>query len=95
MKWELVEDIGDKVLYLSPGSSFGDTARTKSTANTIRFPKFRGDVAVFYSLRDRKYHSLDGEYEADNAYGLKILDFASWIMPKPFTPEDTPDLTWN
>ncbi|KAK6118762.1 hypothetical protein DH2020_047488 [Rehmannia glutinosa] len=95
MKWELVEDIGDKVLYLSLWLSFGDTAHLKSMANRIYFPKFHGDTAIFYSLCTRKYHSLDNNYSDDNSYGLKRLDFAAWIMPAPIPQLPTELLTWS
>ncbi|KAK6115049.1 hypothetical protein DH2020_007318 [Rehmannia glutinosa] len=94
MKWEPVEDIGDKVLYLSHASSFGDTAYLKNMANRIYFSRFHGDSAVFYSLNSGKYHSLDGDYSENNSYGLKRLNFATWITPAP-TPEYlAAEMTW-
>ncbi|GFP92676.1 F-box/kelch-repeat protein at1g57790 [Phtheirospermum japonicum] len=96
MKWELVEDIGDKVLYLSHASSFGCTARTKIMANRIYFPKLHGDSVVFYSLSDGKYHSLNGDYSDNNAYGLKRLDFAAWVTPAPITTSKlAAELRWR
>ncbi|GFP95184.1 F-box/kelch-repeat protein at1g57790 [Phtheirospermum japonicum] len=96
MKWGLVEDIGDKVLYLSHASSFGCTAHTKIMANRIYFPKLHGDSAVFYSLSDGKYHSLEGDYSDCSAYGLKRMDFAAWVTPAPIpTSEQTKELRWN
>ncbi|KAK6114973.1 hypothetical protein DH2020_007242 [Rehmannia glutinosa] len=93
MKWERVEDIGDKVLYLSHASSFGVTAYLKSMGNRIYFPRFHGDSAVFYSLSSGKYHSLDDDYSENNSYGLKRLDLAAWITIAP-TPEFSTELTW-
>ncbi|KAK6115078.1 hypothetical protein DH2020_007347 [Rehmannia glutinosa] len=94
MKWEPVEDIGDKILYLSHASSFGDTAFLKNMANRIYFSRFHGDSAVFYTLSSGKYHSLDGDYSENNSYGLKRLDFATWITPAP-TPEYlAAEMTW-
>ncbi|KAI3464673.1 hypothetical protein Pfo_021336 [Paulownia fortunei] len=93
MQWELVEDLGDKVLYLSHTSCFGYTARSKSMANKIYFPRFHGNSAVFYSLHTRRYHSFEGNYSSNNSSGLKRLDFATWITPAP-TPELPRELTW-
>ncbi|KAK6132267.1 hypothetical protein DH2020_033967 [Rehmannia glutinosa] len=94
MKWELVEDIGDKVLYLSHVSSFGDTAYLKNMENRIYFPRFHGDSAVYYSLSSGKYHSLDQNYNSsNNSCLLKRWDFAVWITPAP-TPDLFTDLIW-
>ncbi|CAA0809990.1 Unknown protein [Striga hermonthica] len=81
MKWDLVKDFGNKVLYLSSFSSFGYTACTEATANTIRLPKFYGGNAIFYSLRDGKFHSDDGRYSCEDALCLTRLDFATWVIP--------------
>ncbi|KAK6118770.1 hypothetical protein DH2020_047496 [Rehmannia glutinosa] len=94
MKWEPMQDIGDKVLYLSHVSSFGNTAYLKNMSNRIYFPKFHGDTTVFYSLNSGKYHSVDGDYSNNNSYGLQRLDLATWITPAP-TPEFLTELlTW-
>ncbi|KAL3640825.1 hypothetical protein CASFOL_015793 [Castilleja foliolosa] len=85
MKWALEEGIGDSVLYLSHASCFVCTAKTKTMGNRIYFPLFRGDSPVFYSLSDKKYHSLDGDYSSNNTYGLKRLDFAAWVTPSLIT----------
>ncbi|GFQ02378.1 F-box protein at4g00893 [Phtheirospermum japonicum] len=94
MKWKLVEDIGENVLHLSHYSSFADTAYLKCMANRIYFPRFHGDSAVFYSLSSGKYHSLDGHFWDNNSYGIKRLDFATWIMPAPTRESSTGNLAW-
>ncbi|GFP92701.1 hypothetical protein PHJA_001414300 [Phtheirospermum japonicum] len=64
--------------------------------NRIYFPKLHGDSAVFYSLSDGKYHSLNGDYSDNNAYGLKRLDFAAWVKPAPITTSElATELRWN
>ncbi|GER37670.1 F-box family protein [Striga asiatica] len=80
------KDFRDKVLYLSAFSSFGATACTEATANTIRLPKFYGGNAFFYSLRDGMFHSDDGRYSCEDALCLTRLDFATWVMPAPIIP---------
>ncbi|KAL3640844.1 hypothetical protein CASFOL_015812 [Castilleja foliolosa] len=94
MKWELVDDIGDNVLYLSHVSCFVCPVDTKIKANRIYFPLLHGDSAVFYSLNDRKYHSLNGDYSSNHAYGLKRSNFAVWVTPSLITTTSEPELRW-
>ncbi|KAL8524597.1 hypothetical protein ACS0TY_014267 [Phlomoides rotata] len=67
MKWERVKDLGDKMVYLSLASSFGDVAKPKSMANTICFPIFdpADDNLLFYSLKTQRYHSFEGNHSYD------------------------------
>ncbi|KAL3640823.1 hypothetical protein CASFOL_015791 [Castilleja foliolosa] len=98
IKWKLVEDIGDNVLYVSHTSCFVCTAETKATANRIYFPLFHGDSPVFYSLSDKKYHSLNGDYSSNDAYGLKRLEFAAWVTPSLITTTselNTTEFRWT
>ncbi|KAG8370477.1 hypothetical protein BUALT_Bualt14G0120900 [Buddleja alternifolia] len=83
MKWELVEDLGDKMLFVTHSATFAKTAPKESMANKIYFPMFRGDKGVFYSLDTRKYYSFDGDYTNISSYGLKALRFATWYAPLP------------
>ncbi|KAI3467521.1 hypothetical protein Pfo_024184 [Paulownia fortunei] len=93
MKWEMVEHLGDKVLYVSHTASFAATASSENMANKIYFPKIHGDNGVFYCLSTQKYHSFKGDYSSSKSYGFKDLEFATWITPTP-TPEFPRDLTW-
>lgn len=85
MKWERVKDLGDKMLYLSRTSSFGDVAKPKSMANTICFPIFDSDDnLLFYSLKTQRYHSFDDNYSFDNTFGLARVHYdVAWITPIP------------
>ncbi|KAL3642308.1 hypothetical protein CASFOL_013123 [Castilleja foliolosa] len=95
MEWKLEKDIGDKVLHLSHYSSFGDTAHLKCMANRIYFPRFyAAGSAVYYSFATGMYHSHDGYFSSAKCYGVKRLDYATWITPAP-TPESYGGiLTW-
>ncbi|KAG8378140.1 hypothetical protein BUALT_Bualt08G0107100 [Buddleja alternifolia] len=93
MKWELVEDLGDKRLFVSRTSSIIETAPLKSMANRIHFPMSHDDVGIYYSLDTRKYHSYKGDFSAKKSYRLTELNFATWVIPTP-TPEFHEELTW-
>ncbi|KAG8378137.1 hypothetical protein BUALT_Bualt08G0106800 [Buddleja alternifolia] len=93
MKWELVEDLGDKRLFVSRTSSLIETAPLKSMANKIYFPMLKDDDGVYYSLDTRKYHSYEGGLSSKKSYGLKELNFATWVIPSPI-PDFHEELTW-
>ncbi|KAL3649481.1 hypothetical protein CASFOL_005884 [Castilleja foliolosa] len=93
MEWKLEKDIGNMVLHLSHYSSFGDTAHLKCMANRIYFPRFHAGSAVYYSFATGMYHSHDGHFSSAKCYGVKRLDYATWITPAP-TPETYEILTW-
>lgn len=93
-RWELVDNLGDKVLFVSRTTSFAATAPRRSMANMIYFPKIDGDNNVVFCFLDtRRYHSCSGDYSSNNSYGFMDLNFATWIMSAP-TPELPRDLTW-
>lgn len=95
MLWEPVEDLGDRVFYVSNASSFGYTTSNKSMTNKIFFPKFHGDdKVVFYSLESHKYHSFGGNYSSKNSYAFKRFDHATWMMLAPILPQGGELLTW-
>lgn len=91
--WEPVEDLGDKVFYVSNSSSFGYITRNKNIANKIFFSKFNRNKVVFYSLETRKYHSFEGDYSSENMYGLQRYEHAAWMMPATLQFPGEP-LTW-
>ncbi|KAL8059274.1 hypothetical protein ABFX02_03G074900 [Erythranthe guttata] len=93
--WELVENIGDMVFYVSNTSSFGHKTNVKSLMNKIFFSKFNGDNVVYYSLDSQKYHSFEGDYSSDNAHGSRRLDFAAWTIPTSIDPQLPKEaMTW-
>ncbi|KAL7155731.1 hypothetical protein ABFS83_03G096400 [Erythranthe nasuta] len=81
LRWKLVEDLRNRVFYVSKTSSFGYTTDDKSMANKIFFSKFHGDKIVFYSMDTQKYHSFEGDYSSDHSYDFEKLDFATWMIP--------------
>ncbi|KAG8370546.1 hypothetical protein BUALT_Bualt14G0128300 [Buddleja alternifolia] len=93
MRWEVVEDLGDKMFYVSHTACLAHINPQTSMANKIYFPKFHGDNGVFYCLKTRKYHSFKGDYSSKKSYGLNDNDFATWIMPTPFE-EFSRDFSW-
>ncbi|KAG8370538.1 hypothetical protein BUALT_Bualt14G0127400 [Buddleja alternifolia] len=95
MKWESVEDLGDKMLWVSHSAAFAETAPKKSMANRIYFPMFHGDKGVFYSLNTRKYHSFEVDYTNINSYGLKEFRFATWYTPLPTLELAEQLTTWH
>lgn len=94
MRWELVDDLGDMVFYVSNASSFGYRTCNKSLKNKIFFTRFHDEKVVFYSLYTKKYHSFGGNYSSKGCYGFKSYDHATWMMLAP-TPHLSPEsLTW-
>ncbi|KAL5718758.1 hypothetical protein ACHQM5_011627 [Ranunculus cassubicifolius] len=63
MKWNKVESLGDKVMFLSHGTSLLIQAGLKGIENRIYFPRFKENASVFYSLKSGNYHSF-GEEES-------------------------------
>ncbi|KAL8059411.1 hypothetical protein ABFX02_03G086100 [Erythranthe guttata] len=92
LSWKLVEDLGNRVFYVSNTGSFGYTTNVKRMANKIFFPKFNGDSIIYYSLETQKYHSFDGSYSSNNSYDLRRMDLATWTMP---TSSSTVDPTFT
>ncbi|KAG8364309.1 hypothetical protein BUALT_Bualt19G0115300 [Buddleja alternifolia] len=80
-QWELVEDLGDKALFVSHTASFAVAALSKTMTNKIYFTKFHEDSSVYYCLKTQKYHSFNGNFSSNKFYGLKEVDFATWILP--------------
>ncbi|KAG8372826.1 hypothetical protein BUALT_Bualt12G0107400 [Buddleja alternifolia] len=81
VQWVLVKDLGDKAFFVSHTASFAVTACSESMANKIYFTKFHGNSGVYFSLKTQKYHSFNGDFSSLKCYGLKELDFATWILP--------------
>ncbi|CAA0809988.1 Unknown protein [Striga hermonthica] len=71
VRYDLVKDFGDKVLYLSAFLSFGDITRTGATANTIWLPIFYDGNAIFYSLRGGKFIRTTEDTRAKMHFALR------------------------
>lgn len=96
MSWEPIEDLGDKVFYVSSALSFGYTTTNTSMANKIFFPKFHDEKVVFYCLNTKQYHSFggDGNYSRENSYDLERFDHATWMTPGPTSQSSGELLRW-
>ncbi|EYU17475.1 hypothetical protein MIMGU_mgv1a019176mg, partial [Erythranthe guttata] len=95
-RWKLVENLGDRVFYVSHTSAFGYTTdnKSKSMANKIFFPKIHDDNVVFYSLETHRYHSFEGDYSSHNCYNFEILNFATWVIPTTRNLQLSKELIW-
>ncbi|KAH6759137.1 hypothetical protein C2S51_019372 [Perilla frutescens var. frutescens] len=95
MEWELLTDLGDKMVYLTHASSFGDTAHFPTMANNIYFPrqevfyiggnwKDRGGYNVFLQTslppQLRHWGYLEGSYKEYPATGELIEVFGIAIF---------------
>lgn len=82
-EWREVENLEDKMLYVSHSASFAQCdATTKGMGNRVYFPKFYDGVGVFYSLDTGKYHSVASNFSSTTSYGLKeVIEFGTWIKP--------------
>ncbi|CAI9091308.1 OLC1v1026299C1 [Oldenlandia corymbosa var. corymbosa] len=80
-EWIPVENLRDRMLFLSETASFGAKATRSAMGNKIYFPKFYGTSGVFYSLSTKKYRSYDGRFAANEPYMLENMSTATWIQP--------------
>ncbi|CAI9094543.1 OLC1v1030303C1 [Oldenlandia corymbosa var. corymbosa] len=56
--WDMIQDLGDKTVFVSHQTSFMVKASVEGAGNKI-FPKFRGDDGiVFYSLKTKNFHTF-------------------------------------
>ncbi|KAL3498694.1 hypothetical protein ACH5RR_041426 [Cinchona calisaya] len=81
MNWFPVQSLGDKMLFVSRGSSFVETASVSGIANKIYFSKFYGNSGVFYSLSTKKYHSYTGGFSSHTGHKLRDFPLSTWIKP--------------
>ncbi|CAI9103781.1 OLC1v1002332C1 [Oldenlandia corymbosa var. corymbosa] len=79
--WIRVENLRDKMLFVSGTTSFVARATEKRMGNKIYFPKFHGKNGVFYSLTTKKYHSYDGQFPTEDPSGLiDVASSSTWIQ---------------
>ncbi|KAG8366534.1 hypothetical protein BUALT_Bualt17G0089900 [Buddleja alternifolia] len=81
MRWIELETLGNKCLYVNPNGSFAETCTVNGMADTIYFNQFHGKRGVFYSLKSEMYHSIDGDFASEEAYGLTEFYIGAWIKP--------------
>ncbi|KAL5718359.1 hypothetical protein ACHQM5_011269 [Ranunculus cassubicifolius] len=67
VKWIEEDSLGDKVMFLSHGSSILVAADFKGTENRIYFPRLKETASVYYSLKSSNYHSF-GEEESQEEW---------------------------
>ncbi|KAL5718547.1 hypothetical protein ACHQM5_011436 [Ranunculus cassubicifolius] len=65
MQWIEVKSLGDKVMFLSHGSSVLVATDLKGTEDRIYFPRLKENANVFYSLKSGNYHSFGEESHAE------------------------------
>lgn len=80
-EWIPVNNLKDKMSFLSETVSFGAIAPRPQMSNKIYFPKFYGKSGVFYSLFTQKYHSYDGRFSGKEPYMVEDIATATWIQP--------------
>ncbi|XP_050211275.1 F-box/kelch-repeat protein At1g57790-like [Mercurialis annua] len=83
-RWQKVSDIGDKMVYVSYGSSFIGIAPTGVEGGKIYFPQVLKDESVFYSLTSRRYQSSSNSYSSKIPVDVEELANCTWIESLPF-----------
>ena len=88
MKWHEVRNLENKMLYVSPGGSFLESARVKGMGNKIYLPNVQDNRNVFYSLQTKKYHSFFSDYSTRISSHGKELNYSTWIIPITTTDKE-------
>ncbi|XP_050231889.1 F-box/kelch-repeat protein At1g57790-like [Mercurialis annua] len=83
-RWQKVSDIGDKMVYVSYGSSFIGSAPTGVEGGKIYFPQVLEDECIFYSLTSRKCQSSSNSYSSKSPVDVEELTNCTWIESLPF-----------
>ncbi|KAL5702525.1 hypothetical protein ACHQM5_027736 [Ranunculus cassubicifolius] len=87
IKWIKVENLGDKVMFLSHSTSILVPATLKGTENRIYFPRLKNKAAVYYSLTSGKYHSFGDQNSQANWIDTSEHWNCAWFqMPSPTHP---------
>ncbi|PIA34166.1 hypothetical protein AQUCO_03800028v1 [Aquilegia coerulea] len=80
MKWERLESLDDKVLFLSHTASMLLPARLKGIENRIYFPGFHDRDNMFYSLSTGKYHSFGSKHSCEDWINTCEHLHCTWIQ---------------
>ena len=82
-EWTKVEDLGNKVLYLSNGASWVERTMFEGMGNKIYLPIMcpTTNNILFYSLATGKFHCHGHDFSRTNFYDMKQLHQSTWIEP--------------
>ncbi|XP_050229284.1 F-box protein At4g00893-like [Mercurialis annua] len=83
-KWQKVSGIDNKLVYVSYGSSFVQSAPTGVEGGKVYFPQVLEDKCIFYSLTSRKYQSSSNSYSSKIPVDVEELTNCTWIESLPF-----------
>ena len=79
-EWMKVEDLGNKVMYVSNGGSWAEKATFQGMGNKIYLPMlYDNNVVVFYCLATGRFHSNGCDFSQKNFYHMKQLYHSTWI----------------
>lgn len=82
-KWEILENLGNKALFISHPLSICETVKARSgMGNKIYFTRLVDDHCVFYSLATKKFHTFNG-YSSETFHGaMKLYKPSTCINPR-------------
>ena len=82
MVWEKIENLGNRMLYISNTTSFSTNSTIREMGNKIFFPKFTSKDGVFYSLVSKRYHTYGDDVHANprEIKELKEFVWATWVL---------------
>ena len=81
--WVNVEDLGDKVIYLSNGGSWVEKRRVSCNNNRIYLPMLydNNKAVIFYDLKTQRYHCNGYDFSSTSFYHIKQIFHSVWIKP--------------
>ncbi|KAL3511938.1 hypothetical protein ACH5RR_024655 [Cinchona calisaya] len=82
MDWEVVNDLGDHMLFLSVGNSFSRKSVIDEMKNKIYFPRFHGRYSLFCSLDTRMYQAFGNGFSKSSLCNTAELSHCCWIEPR-------------
>ncbi|KAK2999419.1 hypothetical protein RJ639_006648 [Escallonia herrerae] len=96
MEWQEIEELGDKMLFLSDSTCLSATSHIPGMENKIYFPKLprlHGRYGVFYSLATGMHQTFGNDFSSTNLGDTRELLNCSWIEPRDYTYSET-ELDW-
>ncbi|PIA34175.1 hypothetical protein AQUCO_03800034v1 [Aquilegia coerulea] len=81
MKWDRLETLDDKAVFVSHKSSTMIPAGLKGIENRIYFPMLHGQDNLFYSLSTRNYHSFGSKDSREDWLNTTEHWDCAWIHP--------------
>ena len=77
-----VEDLGNKVMYVSNGGSLAEKTTFQGMGNKIYLPTlYDNNVVIFYCLATGRVHSNGYDISQKKIYHMKQLYHSTWIKP--------------